>query len=178
MNKLSRVIFLDPLFIYFILSLQGLFYMEIWIPTAIHVRRHLQTLSKWYYMYNNDFTWTKQNNNKYKNKLNIVILNKFIYFILSLQGLFYMEIWIPTAIHVRTHYVLLYYSTENRPDDIYINHLMMVTAKRKGWHKPNQYISHSSYIPMQTTNTYRINCEILTPYADAAGMLLLMTWTI
>ena len=29
MHKLSRVIFLDPLFIYFILSLQGLFYMEI-----------------------------------------------------------------------------------------------------------------------------------------------------
>ena len=34
---------------------------------------HLQTLNKWYYMYNNGFTWTKQNNNKNKNKLNIVI---------------------------------------------------------------------------------------------------------
>jgi hypothetical protein len=41
----------------------------------------------------------------------------FTYFILSLQGLFYMEIWIPTAIDVRTHYVLLHYSTENRPND-------------------------------------------------------------
>jgi hypothetical protein len=33
------------------------------------------------------------------------------------EGLFYMEIWIPTARNVRTHYVLLHYSTENRPDD-------------------------------------------------------------
>ena len=41
----------------------------------------------------------------------------FIYFILSLQGLLYMEIWIPPAINVRTHYVLLHHSTENRPDD-------------------------------------------------------------
>ena len=37
---------------------------------------HLQTLNKWYYVYNNGFTWTKQNNNKNKNKLNIVILSK------------------------------------------------------------------------------------------------------
>jgi hypothetical protein len=37
---------------------------------------HLQTLNKWYYLYNNGFTLTKQNNNKIKNKLNIVIRNK------------------------------------------------------------------------------------------------------
>jgi hypothetical protein len=39
---------------------------------------HLQTLNKWYYLYNNGFTWTKQNNNKIKNYLNIVIRNKII----------------------------------------------------------------------------------------------------
>jgi hypothetical protein len=29
---------------------------------------HFQTLNKWYYMYKNGFTLTKQNNNKIKNK--------------------------------------------------------------------------------------------------------------